>query len=55
MTSQDKPDPDGLRRIHLVQAMDDAQIDAVQLTMRVRDLDEGERLFDFGQPALHFF
>jgi CRP-like cAMP-binding protein len=55
MTSQDKPDPDGLRRIHLFQAMDDAQIDAVQRTMRVRELDDGERLFDFGQPALHFY
>lgn len=55
MTSQDKPDPDTLRRIHLFQAMDDAQLDAVRRTMRVRELDDGERLFDFGQPALHFY
>ena len=55
MTSQDKPDPDTLRRIHLFQAMDDAQVEAVQRSMRVRELDDGERLFDFGQPPLHFF
>jgi CRP-like cAMP-binding protein len=55
MTSQDKPDADTLRRIHLFQAMDDAQVQAVRRSMRVRELDDGERLFDFGQPPLHFF
>jgi CRP-like cAMP-binding protein len=55
MTSYDKPDPDALRRIHLFEALDDAQVEAVRRAMRVRELDDGERLFDFGQPPLHFF
>lgn len=55
MNQQNKPDPDALRQIHLFEAMDERQVEAVRQTMRVRELSEGERLFDFGQPALHFF
>lgn len=55
MSSLEKPNIGLLRQVHLFQALDDAQIEAVRHTMRVRDLDDGERLFDFGQPALHFY
>lgn len=51
----EKPEPEQIRRIHLFESMDDDQIAAVRRTMRVRELDEGERLFDFGQPCTQFF
>ena len=51
----EKPHTDRLRRIYLFEAMDDEQLGSLRRTMRVRELDEGERLFDFGQPPIHFF
>jgi CRP-like cAMP-binding protein len=44
-----------LRGIYLLSALSDDQLDAVTRSMRVMQLAEGERLFDFGQPAHHFF
>lgn len=44
-----------LRRIYLFAKFDDAQLTRVLQGMRMRKLDEGERLFDHGQPAEHFF
>ncbi|MCP5150690.1 MAG: Crp/Fnr family transcriptional regulator [Ectothiorhodospiraceae bacterium] len=55
MANADKPDFETLRRIHLFDGMDDPQIEVIRRTMRVRLLDDGERLFDFGQPPMHFF
>lgn len=44
-----------LRQIYLLADLDEEQLQAVRKTMRLLRLDEGERLFDFGQPARHFF
>lgn len=44
-----------LRRIYLFAGFDDGQLQAVRRSMRVQRLDEGERLFDHGQPARHYF
>lgn len=55
MTSSAKPDIEVLRRIYLLASLDDAQLTAMRRTMRVRSLDEGERLFDYGQPPNQFF
>ena len=55
MSAPPKPPPETLQRIVLFKSMADGEIDALRGTMRVRELDEGERLFDFGQPALQFF
>jgi CRP-like cAMP-binding protein len=50
-----KPAAPDLRRIYLFEAMNDAQLETIRRTMRVRELDESERLFDFGQPPTQFF
>ncbi len=55
MSAPPKPPPEALQRIVLFKSMADGEIEALRATMRVRELDEGERLFDFGQPALQFF
>jgi len=55
MFTSNKPDEQTLRRIYLFEAMSDDQLGALRRTIRVRDLDEGERLFDFGQPPTQFF
>jgi CRP-like cAMP-binding protein len=44
-----------LRHIYLFAGFDDGQLQAVRRSMRVQQLDEGERLFDHGQPARHYF
>jgi CRP-like cAMP-binding protein len=44
-----------LRRIYLFSELSDDQLTAVKRAMRVQQLSEGERLFDFGQPARHYF
>lgn len=51
----EKPHIDRLRDLYLFAAMDDPQLASVRRTMRIRELDEGERLFDFGQPCTQFF
>jgi CRP-like cAMP-binding protein len=55
MSPNHKPDDQALRGIYLFEAMSDDQLAALRRTMRLRDLDEGERLFDFGQPNTQFF
>ena len=55
MSAPPKPPTEALQRIVLFKSMADGEIEALRATMRVRELDEGERLFDFGQPALQFF
>jgi len=55
VSTSTKPDSGALRRIYLFEAMDAAQLEMLRRSMRVRELDEGERLFDFGQPATQFF
>jgi CRP-like cAMP-binding protein len=55
MVTHEKPDARSLKRIYLFEAMSDAEIDALRRSMRVRELGEGERLFDFGQPPTQFF
>ena len=55
MSAPPKPPPEALQRVVLFKSMAEGEIDALRGTMRVRELDEGERLFDFGQPALQFF
>ncbi len=44
-----------LRSIPLFHHLDDDQLGAVVETMRVVRLEEGQRLFELGQPAKHFF
>jgi len=39
----------------LLSALSDEQLARVLASARVRRLEDGERLFDFGQPARHFF
>ena len=46
---------DELRRIDLFTALDPHQLQVVIDSTRVVRLDHGERLFDHGQPARHFF
>ena len=55
MVTHDKPDKATLKRIHLFDGMSDDEVDALRRSMRVRELGEGERLFDFGQPPTQFF
>ena len=55
MSSPGKPTAEMLRQIHLFETFDEGQITMIRQTMRVRELDDGERLFDFGQPPLHFY
>jgi len=49
------PDAAALHSIYLLSALDPAQLEAIRRTMRVQRLAAGERLFDHGQPAHHFF
>ncbi len=49
------PGPDELRGIYLFSVLDDEQLATVMNTTRVVRLDEGERLFDHGQPSRHYF
>ena len=55
MPTRQKPPTDAIRRIYLFESMDEVQLSALRFSMRIRDLDEGERLFDFGQPTVQFF
>jgi len=55
MPAPPKPPPEALARIVLFKSMASAEVETLRSTMRVRELDEGERLFDFAQPAMHFF
>ena len=51
----ERPDRAELARIPLLRALDAEQLDRLCERSRVRRLEERERLFDFGQPASHFF
>ncbi len=44
-----------IRQTYLFKSLDDAQLLQVMNTMRMLDLQEGERLFEFGQPAQRFY
>jgi CRP/FNR family transcriptional regulator, dissimilatory nitrate respiration regulator len=44
-----------LREIHLLAGLDDDELARVSRTMRQLRLEMGQRLFDFGQPAVQFF
>ncbi len=44
-----------LRQCHLFASLDEAQLAQVKAGMRLLQLDEGQRLFDFGQPAERFY
>ena len=46
---------DELRSVYLLAPLDDDQLAAVQRTLRVEELETGDSLFDFGQPAQRFF
>jgi len=48
-------DTDELRGIHLFSSLDDAQLQQVADHMRIVELADGERLFDFGEPAQRFY
>ena len=49
------PTADELRGIYLFSVLDERQLATVLETTRVVRLDEGERLFDHGQPSRHYF
>lgn len=46
---------DEFQRIYLFTALNEAQLQAIHRTMRVISLEEGQTLFDFGQPATRYF
>ena len=47
--------PDELCSIYLFAGLDEEQLEAVARTTRLVHLDEGQPLFDFSQPARHYF
>ena len=55
MSALDKPPVEALQRIHLLNALSEQELAELRRSMRVRELGEGERLFDFGQPATCFY
>lgn len=48
-------DSDLLRGIYLFEELDEAQIERVRVSARLRSLDSGQGLFDRGEPASHFY
>jgi len=55
MTADEAVEVGDLRGIHLFASLDDSQIRRVAEHMRVERLADGERLFDFGDPARRFY